>query len=287
MFDNVSIEVKIQNTPTKVHAICTGAVSVKTKFRETSKKGLASRLDFIIDRNFTEWMPIWVWVIEHPERIFIIDTGENADVNNPDYFDSSGIFSKWFNRSTFKFEVSREQEIDKQIRKLNINPGDATVILTHLHLDHIDGLQFFPGSNVIVHQLEWERPYGDLPKLYPQWFRPTLINLNETYDCFRSSAYLTRSRDLIALHTPGHTNGHMSVLLKTDDIDILFAGDVCYHQSQLVNDKYAGVNVSFRNAGATYANIKRFAEKRSCIFLPSHDKEAGYRLQNFLPLKFN
>ncbi|HEV9036146.1 MAG TPA: hypothetical protein VGQ51_05985 [Puia sp.] len=30
----------------------------------------------LLDRHFTEWLPVWVMVIEHPEGIFVIDTGE-------------------------------------------------------------------------------------------------------------------------------------------------------------------------------------------------------------------
>jgi N-acyl homoserine lactone hydrolase len=67
MFANVSAEVKIKGTRVKIHAISTGTVSVKTKFRESSKKGLLAKLDFIFDKTFTEWLPIWVWVIEHPD----------------------------------------------------------------------------------------------------------------------------------------------------------------------------------------------------------------------------
>ncbi len=50
-------------------------------------------------------MPIWVWVIEHPEGIFVIDTGENTKIQTPGYFKSSGVFANWFNRAMFKFKM--------------------------------------------------------------------------------------------------------------------------------------------------------------------------------------
>ena len=53
----------INNEPIKIHAISTGEVSVKSKFRETKSKGIFAALSFLLDKNFTEWMPIWTWVI--------------------------------------------------------------------------------------------------------------------------------------------------------------------------------------------------------------------------------
>jgi N-acyl homoserine lactone hydrolase len=285
MFKTESIELTINKIHVKIHAISTGSVAVKSKFRESKKKGISAQLDFLFDKKFTEWMPIWVWVIEHPEGIYIIDTGENTQVQDPNYFKSSGVFTNWLNKTLFRFKVEREEEIDKQLLKLNINPKDVkTVILTHLHLDHIDGLKYFPDAKIIVNKLEWEKPFGDLPALYPTWFKPSLIDLNDKYESFLNANFLTNKKDLIALHTPGHTNGHMSILLKTDTCDILFAGDVCYNQGQLVLNSFAGANLNYNKSVETYARIKSLAKTTKLLFLPSHDRESSSRLKELIPL---
>jgi hypothetical protein len=45
MFTNKSVEIRINGTRAKIHAISTGMVSVKSKFRESSKRGLFAKLD--------------------------------------------------------------------------------------------------------------------------------------------------------------------------------------------------------------------------------------------------
>ncbi|MEM8909351.1 MAG: hypothetical protein AAGD05_16005 [Bacteroidota bacterium] len=89
---------------------------------------------------------------------------------------------------------------------------------------------------------------------------------------------MTQTDDLFLVGTPGHTYGHASVLLKTDQGDLLFAGDVVFHQDQLLQDRFGGTNVSFKKAKATYGKIKQFAQHHPLIFLPSHDANAGNRL---------
>ena len=287
MFKSESVSLTINNVPVKIHAFSTGEVSVKTKFRDRTKTGIFAQLDFIFDIKYTEWMPIWVWVIEHPEGIFVIDTGENANINDANYFKSSGWFANWFNRTMFKFNVSSEQEIDAQLATLGIRPEDVKALLiTHLHLDHIDGLRHFPKTPIIVHQREWEKPYGDLPKLYPDWFAPELVALDETYDCFDQAHYLTASGDLVAIHTPGHTNEHISYLLKTDQGDILFAGDICYNQGQMLNSHFAGVDVSSGKSSNTYKKIRTLAGSSNLVFRPSHDCDSGKRLVEMEFIKF-
>jgi glyoxylase-like metal-dependent hydrolase (beta-lactamase superfamily II) len=247
--------------------------------------GLAAMIDFMLDKKFTEWMPIWVMVIEHPEGIFVVDTGENADVNNPDYFKSSGFFANWFDTTQFKFKVARGEEIGPQLQQLHIKTDDIkTVILTHLHLDHIDGLKYFPNTEIVVNKYEWEQPFGDLPRLYPKWFKPTLVDLNESYDVFDKAYCLTRTRDILLIHTPGHTYGHCSVLLNCDEVCIFFGADICYSQQQLLDEQYSGTNAKHALAQSTYARVKAFAKKRKVIFIPSHDATAAERLQQMIPL---
>jgi len=285
MFNRQTVQLTIQAQPVKLHLVSTGGVTVKTKFREAKRTGLLAMIDFIFDKKFTEWMPIWVLIIEHPEGIFVIDTGENANVNDPGYFKSSGMFANWFDTTQFKFEVKVEEEIGSQLNDLDIPIEKIkAVILTHLHLDHIDGLKYFPSTPVIVNKKEWEKPFGDLPKLYPSWFKPQLVELNQKYDVFESVYYLTKAKDLLLIETPGHTYHHCSLLLKTDQGSIFFAADVCYTQYQIIEEKYSGSNASHKLAKDTYDKIKQFAKKSKLVFLPSHDADASHRLKELKPL---
>lgn len=287
MFKTQSVEAKSLGKPVKIHLVSAGSVAVKSRFRKARFSGLVAMADFIFDRHFTEWMPIWVMVVEHPEGVFIIDTGEIAEINHPSYFKSSGFMANWFDRSQFKFSVSRDEEIDTQLKLLNIPPENVkSVVLTHLHFDHTDGIKYFPTTEILVNREEWEKPFGDLSKLYPEWFSPTLVELNSKFDVFEKVHYLTEAKDLVLVETPGHTWHHCSVLLRMDGINILFAADICYSQKQLLEGAYPGNNASNPLAKKTYDTVKAFARKNKTVFIPSHEAQAAERLQRLqhLPL---
>lgn len=283
--DIVSRELTIDQHKVNVHAVSTGMVSVKKGFRQSRLRGLPAQVASLLERTFTEWMPIWVWVIEHPEGVFLIDTGENCRVNEKNYFTPSGAFARWLNTTQFRFQVDRDQEIDRQLEGLGLRPAQVQkVILTHLHLDHIDGIGHFPDAEFVVSRTEWEHPYGDLPKLYPDWFKPTLVDLTADFDVFGHALFLTKSQDLILVPTPGHTHGHCSVILKTDQGQLFFAGDVVYLEQQVYSNQFAAANVSHKKSVETYEKIKAYGKANKLIFLPSHDSQAGERLRTMQPL---
>jgi N-acyl homoserine lactone hydrolase len=259
----------------------TGTVAVKQKFRETRFKNLLSKPAFLVDKVFTEQMPIWLWVIKHPEGIFIIDTGENSRVNEDDYFDKASPLVKWINKTQFKFAVKPDQEVGTQLKALGItNDKIKKVILTHLHIDHFDGLHDFEGVDIMVNKFEWDHPNFTIPSLFPKWFNPTLVTTDKTIEQGFNAFPLTESGDLFLIHTPGHTLGHCSVLLKGTDISVIFAGDVVYNQEQLRNNSLAGVNQNFKMAERTYGLLNNFMRRQPTIFLPSHDQNSGKRLVN-------
>ena len=281
MFSSVTVQLHSNNQLIKIHVISTGAVAVKTKFKENKHSGVYALFSFLFDKKFTEWLPIYVMIIEHTEGVFIIDAGEISDVDNKDYFKSSGFMANWFDKSQFKFSIQREDEIDKQLEKLNINKEKIqAIVLTHLHFDHTDGIKHFPNTKIIVNKAEWEKPFGDLPKLYPSWFKPELVELNKQYDVFEKALYLTKSKDIILIETPGHTYHHCSVLIKADKCSIFFAADICYTQHQLLKNKFPGNNTSNKVAQSTYNKVKAFAKNNPIVFIPSHDADALKRLKN-------
>jgi len=120
--------------------------------------------------------------------------------------------------------------------------------------------------------------------LYPTWFKPTLVDLDQQHCVFERVHYLTEAKDMLLIETPGHTYHHCSVLLKTDECGIFFAADICYTQRQIVAERYSGTNASHKLAKDTYDKVKHYAKNNKLVFIPSHDADALARLRELQPL---
>src|SRR5262252_122600 len=133
---------------TGIHAISTGLVQVRRAQTESRGTSGAARLGHMLfDNDWTEWLPIYTWVIEHDEGLIIVDTGETSRVHE------RGYHPRWhpFYRRAVHFSVHPEEELGPQLRTLGIGSRDVKqVVLTHLHTDHAGGLHHVTGSRVWV-----------------------------------------------------------------------------------------------------------------------------------------
>ena len=62
----------------KLHAIQTGSVRIKSAQVKGHGRGLQRRLAVFADRQWTGWLPTYAWVIDHPEGVIVVDTGQGA-----------------------------------------------------------------------------------------------------------------------------------------------------------------------------------------------------------------
>src|SRR5580700_3439488 len=241
-----------------VHAVQTGRISVKNNFVTRKGPGYFSKLNILLGNTYCDYMPIWVWVIEHPEGVIVVDTGDIEEASHKDFYKQESISAK-FNLMAMsnKRKIAKEDELNNQLATLHIQTRDvAKVVLTHLHGDHTDGLKFFPDKDILVLESEHKHPYGNLPTTYPKWFRPRLVNFaKDSIAGFENGYSITRAGDLWLVPTPGHTHHHCSVLFKTDTEHILFAGDTSYHQQQLADNVFAGANIDYKKSQQTYNTI--------------------------------
>jgi N-acyl homoserine lactone hydrolase len=267
----------------EIHAIQTGTVAVRTRQRKGVGRGQTRVARTLLDRKWTESLPIHAWLIEHPEGLIVVDTGETAAVGD------AGYFPRWhpYFRLAVKEWVKPEEEIGPKLKRLGVSPDDVRwVILTHLHTDHAGGLAHFPRSEILVHRPEFENASGFmgqvrgfLPHRWPAWFAPRLFALSdEAVGPFPRSLRVTDGGDATIVGTPGHTPGHIAVVLDEGSRAVFFAGDASYTEALMVEGAIDGVAPDERAARETLDRIRDLTRQRPVVYLPSHDPEAGGRL---------
>jgi glyoxylase-like metal-dependent hydrolase (beta-lactamase superfamily II) len=118
------------------------------------------------------------------------------------------------------------------------------VFLSHLHSDHVgwnttvregQAIPTFPNARYMVHQADWDA--FRKPEIQARFSFPYMDRCVESLDRLGVLDVIVEDRNLTGevrvLHTPGHTPGHMSVLVASQGHRALIQGDVLVHPAQV------------------------------------------------------
>ena len=267
----------------KIHAIQTGTVAITTSWREGVGHGRRRLLHTLLDRHWTEPLPIYAFAIEHPEGVIVIDTGESARASLPGYFPSwHPLF-----RLAVRESVEPKQEIGPQLERLGIRANDVRrVVMTHLHTDHAGGLHHFPDTEILAARAEIAYASGLRGLLrgypnnrWPSWFDPTPLDLeSEPYGPFPQSLRLTEAGDVMLVPVPGHSPGQLGVLVAEGDHTVFLAGDSSYTQDLLLRGTVDGVGPDEQAQRITHERIRAYAAANPTVYLVAHDPDTASRL---------
>lgn len=97
----------------------------------------------------------------------------------------------------------------------------------------------------------------------------------------RTEGFPTHAGDVHLVPTPGHSSGHLSVIVRDGDHSLFLAGDTSYTEGHLVAEQVDGVSSLGGGEAAALSTIRRiraYARDRSMVYLPSHDPDSARRL---------
>jgi glyoxylase-like metal-dependent hydrolase (beta-lactamase superfamily II) len=257
-----------------IHPLTTGQVRIHHKMHRGEGTGLRRRSKILRKGPMGDLLPIHAWLIEHPDGLILVDAGETDGAR-------SATFAE--------FHVTRADELDHQLQAAGFAPGDIdTVVLTHIHGDHIDGLPHVPSATVLASAREIAVANGPMGRFQravtrqplPPGFTPEPITLDgPSLGAFSTTKALTADGRVVAVPTPGHTLGHIAILIAQPDHHVLLGGDSAYDQAQLQELRVDGVSPKDDVALTTMRTILAHATATPTVYLPSHDPQSVRRLR--------
>jgi glyoxylase-like metal-dependent hydrolase (beta-lactamase superfamily II) len=214
--------------------------------------------------------------VETPTRRIVIDTGLGNDKegrNVPTWNNRHGPFLETMTAAGF--------------------PPDSidTVLCTHLHVDHVgwntrlvDGrwVPTFGNARYVFGKTEYEHwrdhsEEADKIAVFNDSVKP-VVDAGKA-DLVASDASL--GDEITLIPTPGHSPGHMSILIRSDGQRALLTGDVAHHPCQMAHLDWSSTADSdpVQSARTRRELFSRFADTPTLVigghFTAGHIQRAG------------
>ena len=228
-------------------------------------------------------IPIPAYILEHPGAgLMLIDTGFHASLAVDPKPNMGPVLGRLFSP-----RMGNDDGLPDQLRARGFDPKDVrVVVMTHLHVDHASGVAQFPDATFIVTEREWRSATeekgltaGYVRRQFDHAFDWRTVDFDG--DEVSSFAGFGRTLDLFGdgsvrlAYTPGHTLGHMSVVLRIEGGEFLVAADAAYTMRTLresVMPYGAHDEHEFRRS---LKEVQRYIEQTpSAVVSVGHDLEA-------------
>ena len=274
----------------KLHPLLTATVKGPPGwfFREKGRLGGLKALGFRVPKDRWYTAPIVAFLVEHPSAgPVLIDTGFHASVAVQPRSNLGRMGAMLYR----DIEMTPEQAAEAQLRAKGIKPSDVkVVIMTHFHPDHASAIADFPDATFLVSDVEWEaaveggQRQGYVQSQFDHGFDYRLADFDaedaNSFSGFARSLDVFGDGSVRLVFTPGHTLGHMSVVLRTGSGEVLVAGDAIFMHRTLEEDHLPFALPDEHLFRRSLREIRQYVkETPDALVIPGHDWEAWQKLK--------
>ncbi len=155
-------------------------------------------------------VPVPFFLIRHPDGDVVVDGGNPLAVAHDPQRHWGPLAEQ------FEVHMTPEQHCEAQICGAGVHSGSVRhVVQTHLHIDHTGALGHFPNATVVVHETELASARGEHPRR--RGYIPTdLDHPGLDFQTYDGEHDLFGDGAVRLIPSPGHSAGHVSVLLTLD-----------------------------------------------------------------------
>lgn len=273
----------------RIHPLCCGYMQVSKTVPLGNKVSLTNAAKQILDKKRVT-LPVYAFLIEHPDGLILVDTGWCRDISPKGEYDPAAVkqllpahlaqfYQPW---------LPAGMAIHEQLSERGIRPEDLDIVLlTHLDPDHVAGLKHVKDAKRIllaedeyfwncrtVYQMRQPKALFEGIPMEHYWYRGASIGTNRwAYD-------LLGDNTILCVNIPGHTDGLCAVLVQNGELlehkrkFALLTSDAAYLPQNWEQDITPGLgfDATLQRRGIRW--IKEQAAMESCVaVLTSHDPD--------------
>lgn len=169
-----------------------------------------------------------------------------------------------------------------ELAALGVKPDDVdTVFMTHAHPDHVgwnltlDRKPTFARARYVLSQADWDA-LPAMQAVMPPYIDRMLTPLEGLGVLDLLSGETALTDELVAIPTPGHTPGHMSMLISSGGERALIVGDALVHPAQVTETEWVfGFDADGQRAIATRKQLVDRIEAEGMKMVTCHFPQGG------------
>lgn len=200
-------------------------------------------------------MPVSCYLIRHGDEFALFDAGLAA-----------GLYGKPERQKEQTLRV--EYRLAEQLAKVGVSPTQiTTLIVSHYHGDHHGQADLFTNARLVIGA-------GDAAALRSSQDKGALA---PWFDGRRPIEEVSGDRDLggdgrmVVLFTPGHTPGHLSMLVRLAGRSYILTGDLVHQRAQLTTREPSGNHVDKVRGRAEIERVLSLAERSGAQIVVGHE----------------
>ena len=218
-------------------------------------------------------LPLQAFLIAHRDGLVLFDTGIDPAIRVDKSYIKQAI-GRFLLPRIFRLRLTDADRIDHVLSRIGVSAQEIkTAVISHLHFDHVGGIDCIPQAELLVSKEEW----GILSEPHPEreWILREHIEIpsakwrqisfeptdDPLFADFHGIYDVAGDGSMILLPTPGHTKGSMSMLIRQAGWrPILLVADLTYETALLDKDQVPGTG-DRETLLESYAKVRRLKER--------------------------
>ena len=173
-------------------------------------------------------MGVTCYLVVHPRGLLLFDTGLNDRlVGRPIYENVLEGYGQ------IKFNT-----LSGQLADIGVTPaGIDYLVLSHYHWDHIGNAADFAASTWLVYQGDRDQMFSQSARAAP-WFNQYAALEKSRTQILSGDRDVFGDGSVVVLATPGHTEGHCSLLVRLKNTGpVVLSGDLYHYAEERTLDR--------------------------------------------------
>jgi glyoxylase-like metal-dependent hydrolase (beta-lactamase superfamily II) len=221
-------------------------------------------------------VPVPFFLIRHPQGDVIVDGGNPLAVARDPHAHWGGL------ADVFEVHMTEQQHCVAQLGRVGVGPDSVGyVVQTHLHIDHTGALGHFPNATIVVHARELEAARSSEDPLASGYVREDYDRPGLRWQLAEAELDLFEDGTIRLLETPGHSAGHMSLLLELEQTGpVLLTADAVDNRAQWEGREHPRALCSREDAGRSLERLRELAHQTDALLVLGHEPDDWSRLKH-------